>query len=219
MKTILFSLVLFLITFSAFSQSEKYSSTMKDRVAAVDTTNSVSGLNELAAAFERIADAEKNQWHPYYYAAYTKVLTGYLMMDGGMNGGLASTLDPIADKAEQLLNKSEALSKDNSEIFIVKKMIASLRMMADPMSRYMQYGPVAAEALETAKRLNPENPRIYLLLGQDKFYTPEQFGGSKSEAKKLFEYALQKFDAFNPKHSLDPAWGRTTTQYFLSQTK
>jgi hypothetical protein len=44
----------------------------------------------------------------------------------------------------------------------------------------MQYGPKAQEALETARKLNPNNPRVVdLLEGQDKFYTPEQFGGSK----------------------------------------
>jgi hypothetical protein len=98
-------------------------------------------------------------------------------------------------------------------------MIATLRLMADPMNRYMQYGPVAQEALETARKLNPENPRVYLLEGQDKFYTPEQFGGSKAEAKKLFELAIKKFETFKPANELDPDWGKPTTLYFLSQVQ
>src|SRR5919205_570676 len=53
----------------------------------------------------------------------------------------------IADKAEALLNKAEELAKDNAEIYIAKKMIASVRMMADPMNRYMKYGPIASQAL------------------------------------------------------------------------
>jgi hypothetical protein len=126
-------------------------------------------------------------------------------------------LDPIADKAESLLNKAEALNKDNSEIYIVRKMIATLRMMPDPMNRYMTYGPLAQEALETAKRLNPENPRVYLLEGEDKFYTPEQYGGSKAEAKKLFEEAQKKYEAFKPATDLDPTWGKSMIKYFLTQ--
>jgi hypothetical protein len=141
------------------------------------------------------------------------------MMSGGKMGGMADKLDPLADKADMLIAKAEALSKDNSEIYIVKKMIATLRMMGDPMNRYMQYGPQAQQALETARKLNPENPRIYLLEGQDKFYTPEQYGGSKAEAKKLFEQALKKYDAAKPASSIDPAWGRGVAQYFLSQVK
>ena len=192
---------------------------MLQRLAAMDTTRSVDGLRELSAGFERIAEAEKTQWQPYYYAAYNQVQSGYFLTQGSISGGMATTLDPIADKAEQMLNKAEALSKDNSEIFIVKKMIASLRMMGDPMNRYMQFGPIAAEALQNAKTLNPENPRIYLLEAQDKYFTPEQYGGSKTEAKKLFETALAKFAAFKPATELDPSWGRQAAEYFLSQIK
>jgi hypothetical protein len=219
MKKLLLSIGFLFLLFAGFAQSEKYTKVMLQRLAAMDTTRNVDGYKELSAGFERIADAEKTQWQPYYYAAYNLVQSGYFLTQGSISGGMTSTLDPIADKAEQLLNKAEALSKDNSEIFLVKKMIASLRMMGDPMNRYMQFGPVAAEALQTAKTLNPENPRIYLLEAQDKFFTPEQYGGSKTEAKKLFETALAKFDAFKPATELDPNWGRPAAEYFLSQIK
>jgi hypothetical protein len=217
-KGFLFAL-LFLAVLTSFAQSEKYINAMQDKLATLDTTRNPDELKDISASFERIADAEKTQWLPYYYAALAQVNAGYFMMGGQMNGGMSDKLDPIADKAESLLNKSEALSSDNSEIFIVKKMIASLRMMGDPMNRYMQYGPVAQQALETAKKLNPENPRAYLLEGQDKFFTPEQYGGSKEEAKKLFEEALKKYEAFKPATAIDPNWGRGTTQYFLGQIK
>ncbi len=219
MKKLILLPLFLLMVLATFAQSEKYTKVMQEKIAQLDSTLTVAGLTELSAAFERIAEAEKNQWQPYYYAAYTKALSGYMAMEGNMQGGMAATLDPIAEKAEQLLNKSDGLNKENSEIWLVKKMIASLKMMGDPMNRYMQYGPEAAAALERAKKLNPENPRVYLLEGQDKFYTPEQFGGSKAEAKKLFELALQKFETFKPQHALDPNWGKPAAEYFLSQTK
>lgn len=208
----------FFLVLSAFAQSEKYVRVMQEKIALLDSIHEVSGLTDLSAAFDRIGEAEKTQWLPYYYASLAQVNAAY-MLTGGNMGGLADKIDPIADKAEQLLQKAEALNKNNAEIFLVKKMIASLRMMGDPMNRYMQYGPIAHEALETAKKLNPENPRIYLLEGQDKFFTPEQYGGSKEEAKKLFELALLKFDAFKPASELEPHWGKATTQYFLGQIK
>ena len=193
---------------------------MEPKVAELDTTHSMDVLKDLANAFERIGDAEKNQWLPYYYAALANINHGNMLMTktGGM-GGNANELDPVADKAEQLLNKAEVLSKDNAEIYIIKKMIASLRMMGDPMSRYMTQLPIATEALSTAKKLNPENPRIYLLEGMDKYFTPEQFGGSKEEAKKLFEEAMKKFETFKPESGIHPNWGRGQTQYFMSQIK
>lgn len=216
MKHSMLLVIALLLTFINYAQpSDRYLKAMQDRVASVDTMHNADGLKDLSNSFERIGDAEKNQWLPYYYAALTEVNAAYMMSLGKQ--GMAATTDPMADRAEQLINKAEALSKDNSEIYVVKKMIATLRMMADPMNRYMQYGPQAQQALETAKKLNPENPRIYLLEGEDKFYTPEQYGGSKTEAKALFEEALKKFDAFKPASPIDPVWGRPTTQYFLSQ--
>lgn len=204
-----------LVTMITFAQSDKYVKAMEPKVMAIDTTRTPDALKDLSSSFERIADAEKTQWLPYYYAALAQVNAGYFMM-GGKVGGDANLIDPIADKAESLLSKAEALAKDNSEIFIVKKMIASLRMMVNPMARYMQYGPAAREALETAKKLNPENPRVYLLEGQDKYYTPEQFGGSKVDARKLFAVAIEKYNAAKVQSSLDPHWGRGTTEYFIN---
>ena len=87
------------------------------------------------------------------------------------------------------------------------------------MARFQQYGPAAATALETAKKLNAENPRVYMLEGEDLFFTPEQFGGDKAEAKKRFETAMSKFNAQKPESSIHPKWGMGSTQYFMSQIK
>jgi hypothetical protein len=216
MKKTLFSLCLMVSFTFAVAQSAKYESAMQAKVATVDSIRSEQGLLDLSAAFERIGDAEKTQWLPYYYAALTQVNSAYM---GGMQNLNAKKVDPVADKAEALLNKAEALEKNNSEIYIIKKMIASLRMMGDPMNRFMTYGPMAAEALQTARTLNPANPRVFLLEGQDKFFTPEQYGGSKPEAKRLFEEALKKYETFQPASPLEPVWGKKTAQYFLSQIK
>lgn len=218
MKKVIFLAIAILMAATLFAQSDKYLKAMEAKVAALDTTRQPEALQEIGNAFERIGDAEKTQWLPYYYAALSHVNAGYFST-GGKMGGMTATLDPIADKAETLIEKAEALSKDNSEIFVVKKMIATLRMMGDPMTRYMQYGPQAQQALETAKRLNPENPRVYLLEGQDKYFMPEQVGGSKAQAKVLLEEALKKYEASRPASAIEPRWGKGTTQYFLSQIK
>jgi CHASE3 domain sensor protein len=95
-------------------------------------------------------------------------------------------------------------------------MIATMRMMGDPMNRWQKYGPEAAQALAKAKALDANNPRTYLLEGQDKYYTPEQFGGSKTEAKKLFEKAKELYTTVKPASEIHPHWGMGQTMYFLS---
>jgi hypothetical protein len=218
MKNILTSIACLLIVAAASAQSEKYTKAMQAAIANLDSLHTAEGWTDAANTFQRIADAEKTQWLPYYYAALGNVMSG--LMSG--SSGAAPTpdkIDPLADKAQELISKAEALTKENSEIYCVKKMIATTRMMADPMNRYMTYGPVAAEALQKAKALNPENPRVYLLEGQDKFYTPEQFGGSKTEAKALFEQSLKKYDSYKAESTIHPQWGKSQVLYFLGQIK
>lgn len=204
-----------LITVKA--QSDKYTKAMEALIPAVDTTRSYTGLLSLANSFERIGNAEKTQWQPFYYAALANINASYTFTMDGSFGDKSADIDPLADKAEELLNKAEALSKDNSEIWIVRKLIATGRMMGNPMARFQQYGPIVTAAIETAKKLNPENPRVYLLEGQDLFFTPEQFGGDKQAAKKKFEMAISKFGTYKPASSIDPNWGLGQAKYFLSQ--
>ncbi len=218
MKKLLTSIACLLIVAVAAAQSEKYTKAMQAAIANLDSLHTAEAWTDAANTFRRIADAEKTQWLPYYYAALGNVMSG-LMTGASGTAPSPDKIDPLADKAQELISKAEALTKENSEIYCVKKMIATTRMMADPMNRYMTYGPQAAEALEKAKSLNPENPRVYLLEGQDKFYTPEQFGGSKTEAKALFEQSLKKYDSYKPETDIHPQWGKNQVLYFLGQIK
>jgi hypothetical protein len=216
-KITLLAAALFMLT-AAFSQSEKYQAKMKELVPKMDSMNSGDVWTDMANTFERVGDVEKTQWLPYYYGALCNIMSANMKTAGKM-GGTSDITDPAADKADALLTKALALTKENSETFCIKKMIATTRMMGDPMSRYMQYGPMAAEALEKAREMNPDNPRVYLLEGQDKFFTPEQFGGSKAEAKTLFEKAIALYGSFKPESELHPVWGQGQVHYFHSQIK
>ncbi|MEO7923601.1 MAG: hypothetical protein ABIR30_07975 [Chitinophagaceae bacterium] len=213
MKKISFILIASLLAVTVMAQSEKYVKAMETLVSSVDTTHSQQGLADLANSFERIANAEKTQWLPYYYAALCNINQANMYFQAGQ----LDKIDPLMDKAEPMLAKAEELEKNNSEVSCLKKMYNTGRMMADPMSRFMTYGTAAAQALETAKGLDPNNPRVYLLEGIDKFYTPEQYGGSKTEGKKLFAEASKKFETFKPASSIHPTWGSGQVKFFLTQ--
>ena len=211
MKKFATIVLLTIMATTAFSQSEKFKTAMQKNISQLDSAVAKNSMGDLANNFERIGDAEKTQWLPYYYAAYCNVMSAYLQTD-------KTKTDAIADKAEALLTKAESLNgKENSEIYVIKSMIASSHMMVDPQTRWQNYGEPSSTAMNKAKALDPSNPRPVFLEGQAKFYTPESFGGGKAPAKELFTKALQMFDTFKPKSDLDPAWGKMSTQYFLSQ--
>lgn len=208
----IFTIALF-ATLGTFAQSEKYTAAMKKNLAAMDTAfNSPASLISLANSFERIATTEKNQWLPYYYAAFLQVNAGIIDQD-------KSKADAIADKATALLNVADSLSPNNSEISCVKSVIASCHMLVNPQERWMQYGQESATQLETAIQQDPTNPRPNFLKGQGLKYTPEQFGGGCATAKPELETALQKFNAFKPASDIAPNWGKQIVEQLLSDCK
>ena len=159
MKKGIFVMMASLLMTNSFAQSEKYLKAMEGLVPAVDTTRSMEGLTDLANAFERIANAEKTQWLPFYYAALCNIniANSYFLLQQ------PEKIDPLMDKAEPMMNKAEALEKNNAEIMCLKKMSNSGKMMADTMNRFMIFGQAASEALETAKSLNPATTSVYPL--------------------------------------------------------
>ena len=218
-KTIFILSAILVANFSFAQMPDKFVKAMETNIARIETAKTAQDWIDITAAFERIAEAEKNQWLPYYYVALGNVMSGTMSLGDNLYGNNTEKTDPKADAAEKALNKAISLSKETSETWVVKKMIISLRMLGDVMNRAMTAMPEATAALDNAKKLDANNPRIYILEGQDKYYTPEQYGGSKDEAKVLFEKAQKLFETFKPASSIHPNWGKNQVTYFLSLYK
>lgn len=197
----------------SFAQGNKYESAMKANVSQLDSIMVKNNTADLANNFLRIAEAEKTKWLPYYYAAYCNVVAALTEKDN-------SKKDALADKANELISKAEEiLGKQNSEIDVIKSMIATAHMTVDPQNRYMTYASEISGNIEKAKSLDPTNPRPYLLEAQNKFFTPEQYGGGKEVAKTLFDKANELYSTFKPETDLSPTWGKSSLDYFLAQYK
>ena len=208
----LFLAILLFIGVTAFAQTA-YEKAMTEKIGKVESHLSADEFTALANDFTRIGDKEKTQWIPYYYAAFASIQKGRMAMQSGKT----AELDPIADEAQKSLDKASELSKDNAEILILQKMIHGLKMMVNPQQRFMSEGMLAADALSKAEKLDAENPRITLMKAEDTYFTPEQFGGSKSRGLELFKKSLDQFKVYKAKSSLDPKWGKGEAEYFLAQ--
>ncbi|MCU0467418.1 MAG: hypothetical protein MUF58_02370 [Arcicella sp.] len=208
-KNVTFILFTCLTMFSigTFAQQDEasYQTTMKDLMVKMDIAESVQSNLKVANDFNRVADIAVTQWHPFYYAAFCNVLAAFDIED-------IAKVDPLCDKAAELLEKAEKLSPKNSEIYCVKAMIALARIKVNVFQRGMEGLSDAQANLETAQELNPDNPRVYFLLGQQSYNTPEAFGGSKKDALNLFEKAQSLFEKQGDKKgTLEVAWGLKST--------
>ena len=213
-KTILALAITFTTTYS-FAQTA-YEKAMLAKVQTIEMPKAnLDDYTAQANDFARIGDKEKTLWQPYYYAALSIIKKGRELMQKNQ----VAQLDDVAKEAQNYIDKAEALSPNNAEIFILKKMNHGLKMMVNPMERWQTEGQAAQVALNKAKKLDPENPRISILEAEDLYYTPEQFGGSKSKGIELFKKALEQFKTYKIKSSVDPNWGQGEANYFISQAK
>ncbi|HNP23724.1 MAG TPA: hypothetical protein PKM63_18790 [Panacibacter sp.] len=203
--------VLLLATITVNAQSDKFAAGMKKNLEQMGAAKTTADFQAAAAAFERIGDAEKTQWLPYYYAAMCLTIPAWA--DGNVDK------DANADKIKGFCAKAEAAAttnEDKAEIEAVKNMAATQQMMVDPQSRWMSYGKEAGDALTKGMQLDPNNPRVYYLQGMSLFNTPEQFGGGKDKAKPLFEKAVELYKAAKPK-PFYPDWGQKETEQKLAE--
>lgn len=122
MKKILYFLILCSITIPALAQqNDKYTAAMQKNLSGLDSAfKNPEAMLALANSFNRIGEAEKTQWLPYYYAAFCQVNYGYMQLEKNKD-----LVDDIAAKATEYLNKADAMNAKNSEISCVKSMIAT----------------------------------------------------------------------------------------------
>ena len=196
MKQVLFALLLMAAT-TVHAQSDKYIAVMKKNLTLLDSAKTSQDFISVANAFERIGDAEKNQWLPYYYSGLALSSMGWAdtKLDKDAN---AAKINALCDKAESI--------EKNAEIYALRNMAATQQLLVDPQTRWQTYGQQASAALQEGMKLDPNNPRLYYLQGMSIFGTPEAFGGGKAKAKPLFEKAVALFKTFQLK-PLYPNWG------------
>jgi hypothetical protein len=197
-------------TLNAQGQEDRYVTAMLGAMEKMEQASDPSDLIESASRFERIATAEKSRWMPYYYASYSLVAMSFDENDGRKK-------DQILDRAQELLDKAMALEPNESELHVLQAFLYPSRIMVDPMGRGMLYIQKAFASLETAKKLNPDNPRIYFLEGINKLNLPPSMGGGVDAGKPILEEALQKFEAFTNEDPLWPGWGEEPTREELEK--
>jgi hypothetical protein len=210
-KLILLSFIAVSFLTTSYSQNEKYMAAMGSTLQQFGAAKTAEEMSAVAAKFERIGDAEKTQWLPYYYAALVKAR----MSMEGMGGDK----DKVADEASALINKANEIDKNNSEVYCIKTMICYAKMMVDPMNRWIQYGAEANANLDEAKKYDATNPRPYILQATSLKNTPENFGGGCATAKPLAEKAAKMLAEFKPATSLNPNWGKESIDAILNSCK
>lgn len=209
MKVMLSVFLSFIFLTSALAD-DKYEKAMRSNLEKIDAAQSSEDLIKVANNFERIANAEKDKWLPYYYSSMLYVLASF-------RDSVNTQRDIYLDKAVEFINKADSLEPDNSEIYTMKGMIGQARMQIDPMNRWQKYGTESSGNFKRAMEIDTLNPRPEYLIGVGTFYTPVEFGGGPAAAKPILENSLKKYEQFKPENDLMPNWGKEFVEQILEQ--
>lgn len=213
MKNSILLFISILISTFTFAQSDKYTAGMQKAITKMDNARDITAVQDAANLFERIMNAESEQWLPAYYTALCQVN----MASQTMQGGDLDKVEAFVDKAQAALDKAIALAPNESEIHALQGFIYTSRIWSDPQTGGPKFTPLAHEAFGKAIALNPQNPRPYHLRGQLIFYTPEFWGGGPANALKDLAKADELFANFEATSSIHPNWGNQSNKYHLAK--
>jgi cytochrome c-type biogenesis protein CcmH/NrfG len=200
MKILSIILLLFTTVPPAFQSPSGYLEIMQENIQALFAAETTAHYQSVVNTFTRIAQAEKEEWHPLYYATF-----GYIMMTTRAES--TTDKDNYLDQAQEMLKKATERKPDESELVALEGFIHMMRITVDPATRGQQYSAMAMQAFHKAVQLNPENPRALYLLAQMEMGTARFFGTDTTAACDKLDQAIALFESFEPAHPLDPVWG------------
>ena len=204
MKKVL--VIISLLVATVVNAQSKFEDAMTKGLGQLKDAKTASDLTDVSSFFERVGDAEKTQWLPYYYAALSLYRSAWV--------DKTADKDKIADKCKDFITKAQVI-ENNSDLYCLVQQVAILQLMVDPMSRWQTYGALAKDALADATKADPTNPRIYYLQGMTTFNTPEAYGGGKALAKPMFQKSVDLFKTYVPK-PFYPDWGKEDAEKMLA---
>jgi hypothetical protein len=191
--------------------ADDYTAQMAATINELMSTGDPAALKAVAAKLERAASAKPTDWLPRYYQAYALLINVFQSKEDG------DVKDQTLDQAEAALAQARKLHGDESELLTLQAYVYQARLGVSPMLRSMKYSAMVNEAVAQAKKLNPANPRPYLIGANNVNFTPKMFGGGPEAAKPLYEEAQARYAAFKPAGPLLPNWGQRQLQGRLKQ--
>ena len=210
MKKTIFTIIISFIGAATFAASG-YEEAMQKGIDMLDQAKTPQAAADAANYFERVAEANKSEWLPLYYAAYSSLSAGYQQEKSAMK-------DEWYLKGLAFIERAEAIKKNESELLAMEGYLKLMYISNAPMTRAPLQTGEAIALLEQAKELNPANPRPWFIHGQNTFYTPEFFGGGAKNAKPLLEKASGLYKSFTPENSLMSKWGNEHCEKLLAQS-
>lgn len=198
MKSIITSIILVLISLSFSTAQDQYTAGMQKALGLWGENKNT----EAVALFERISQAEKDNWLPAYYAANVLIVSSFGNTD-------ESLINEMLEKAKVHIETAHKRSPKNSEVTTLEGLLYTAYVAFSPETYAMQYSPKIMELHEVAKALDERNPRAYLNaieyeMGTARFFNQDlsTFCERLEALKPMFEKQASDFP-FAPNYGME----------------
>jgi len=212
MKNTILIILLSLTSSLANAEDSKYEKVMIKSISEIFSAETTDELDVLANKFSRIGSAEKDEWHPYYYAALSKVFKAFKISDD-------LEKDLVLDEGAKYVSVGKEIDSKNSELEALDGFINMIKIGIDPGTRGQTLSPKIFAAFGKAITLDPNNPRAVLFMGQMSMGTAEFFKQPLDESCQLILKANDMFDKQESKDALAPIWGQYGIEEWLGKCK
>lgn len=187
---------------AASSTADSLLQRAKTLIAEGTNRGSIDSLRQARALAKRTAGASTRQALAHYYAA----LADYRLNNQFPDDAEEKREEVLGD-ATTHLKKATELDPTFADAWALLAGVYGQRMGLNPMTQGMTLGSDTDEAMNRAKELAPDNPRVWIIDGTSDFFTPSMFGGDKERALEKFEKAARLAEQESTDDPLMPSWG------------
>jgi hypothetical protein len=193
----LFIFFILLVQLQVQAQATNQSKALEAAVMQFNQATKNQAYQELYLHFEQLYAVNKTNWLIPYYAGMTRSIMCLLKM---------GDRDALANDALLWVGRAKSIVK-NDEIYCAESLAYTAKMSVNPALRWLVYEGKIKKALSFAKKLNPNNPRAYVLEANIQQKIPFIFGGGCKSVKPLIQKAELCFNTQTKVNSVEPSWG------------
>ena len=197
MRSYLFILFFSICLLKVQAQSKSTNKTLETAVMQFNQGNKNLNYQELYLQFEQLYAVNKTNWLIPYYAGMTRSIMCLLKM---------GDKDALANDALLWVGRAKSIMA-NDEVYCAESLAYTAKMSVNPLLRWLTYEGKIKKSLSLAKKLNPNNPRAYVLEANIQQKIPYIFGGGCKSVKPLIQKAELCFNAQTKPNLVEPSWG------------
>ncbi len=197
-------ILLCLSTISLPAQSVGTDKALEIAVQQFNQLSSSASYQSVYMQFEKLYSIDKKNWLIPYYASLLKSRMCLLKM---------GERDPLANDAILWISRAKTIA-NNDEIYCAESLANTAKMSVNPAMRWLLYEDKIKLPLQLAKKINANNPRIYLLEANIQRKLPVLFGGGCRSAIPIAKKAEQLLHTQVLQNTNMPGWGNQSLVEF-----